>query len=71
MCIRDSNYKDGKQDGDWVQYDEAGEKVEEVTFVEGVKQAPADPTATQTPDKTDSASAPAEASETKQETKKE
>ena len=67
----EGSYKEGKQDGDWVQYDEAGKQVEKVTYIDGVKQAPADPTATQTPDKADSASAPAEAPEAKQEPKKE
>ena len=63
----EGNYKEGKQDGEWVQYDEAGKQVEKFTYFDGVKQAPADPTSTQTPDKADSASAP----EAKQEPKKE
>ena len=61
------NYSEGKRDGVWVQFDETGGKLEEATWVDDVKQAPADPTATQTLDNTDSAEAP----KTKKEPKKE
>jgi len=67
----EGSYNDGKQDGAWVRYDEAGKKVEEVTFVDGMKQGPAAPAVTQTPDKKDSTSASAEALETKKEPNKE
>ena len=63
----EGNYTEGKRDGVWVQFDEAGEKLEEATWVYDVKQAPADPTATQTLDNTASAEAP----KTKEEPKKE
>ena len=63
----EGNYSEGKRDGVWVQFDETGEKLEEATWVDDVKQAPADPTATQTLDNTDYAEAP----KTKEEPKKE